>query len=107
MWVALGVNAVVTDYKGFVDITDAGAEVWYPLAGYRSAHPSDTGSLMSVQNKNGFVELWSSELEASETAYVLEQLLTAYSKVLRFFARYECGRVRIPIPRSRSSFRSS
>ena len=69
MWVALGVNAVVTDYKGFVDITDAGAEVWYPLAGYRSAHPSDTGSLMSVQNKNGFVELWSSELEASETAY--------------------------------------
>ena len=69
MWVALGANAVVTDYKGFVETTDAGAESWFPMAGYRSAHPSDTGSLMSVQNKNGFVELWSSELEVSETAY--------------------------------------
>ena len=69
MWVALGANAVVTDYKGFVETTDAGAETWFPMAGYRSAHPSDAGSLMSVQNKNGFVELWSSELEVSETAY--------------------------------------
>ncbi len=70
MWVALGSeNSVVTDYKGFVNTTAAGAEVWYPMAGYRSAHPSDSGSLMSVQNKNGFVELWSSELEVSETAY--------------------------------------
>lgn len=70
MWVAIGSeNSVVTDYKGFVNTTSAGAEVWYPLAGYRSAHPSDSGSLMSVQNKNGFVELWSSELEVSETAY--------------------------------------
>ena len=70
MWVALGSeNSVVTDYKGFVNTTATGAEVWYPMAGYRSAHPSDSGSLMSVQNKNGFVELWSSELEVSETAY--------------------------------------
>ena len=52
-----------------MNTTAAGAEVWYPMAGYRSAHPSDSGSLMSVQNKNGFVELWSSELEVSETAY--------------------------------------
>ena len=69
MWVSLGANAVVTDYKGFVDITDAGDEAWYPMAGYRSAHPSDAGSLLSVQNKNGFVELWSSEIEVAETAY--------------------------------------
>ena len=69
MWVGLGTSAVVTDYKGFVDTTDAGVEAWFPMAGYRSAHPSDSGSLVSVQNKNGFVELWSSELEVAETAY--------------------------------------
>jgi hypothetical protein len=70
MWVALSSNnSVVTSYKGFVNTTPAGASVWYPMAGFRSAHPSDGGSLVSVQNKNGFVELWSSELEVAETAY--------------------------------------
>ena len=70
MWVALvGESSVCTDYKGFVYTTDAGVSVWYPSAGYRSAHPSDGGSLMSVQNDTGFVKLWSSELEVAETAY--------------------------------------
>ena len=70
MWVALGSdNSVVTPYKGFVNSTPAGASAWYPMAGYRSAHPSDGGSLVSVQNEYGFVQLWSSELEVAETAY--------------------------------------
>ena len=70
MWVALdSKTSLCTDYKGFVNTTSAGASVWYPSAGYRSAHPSDEGSLMSVQNDTGFVKIWSSELEVSETAY--------------------------------------
>ena len=70
MWAALGSdNSVVTSYKGFVNTTPAGASAWYPMAGYRSAHPSDGGSLVSVQNEYGFVQLWSSELEVAETAY--------------------------------------
>ena len=70
MWVALSSNnSVVTPYKGFVNSTPTGASAWFPMAGYRSAHPSDGGSLVSVQNENGFVELWSSELEVAETAY--------------------------------------
>ena len=70
MWVALSSdNSVVTPYKGFVNSTPAGASAWYPMAGYRSAHPSDGGSLMSVQNEYGFVQLWTSELEVAETAY--------------------------------------
>ena len=70
MWVALSSNnSVVTSYKGFVNTTPAGASAWYPMAGYRSAHPSDGGSLVSVQNEYGFVQLWSSELEVAETAY--------------------------------------
>ena len=70
MWVALGSdNSIVTTYKGFVNTTPTGASAWFPMAGFRSAHPSDSGSLVSVQNENGFVELWSSELEVAETAY--------------------------------------
>lgn len=70
MWVSLdSTSSVCTNYKGFVHTTTAGAEVYYPSAGYRSAHPSDSGSLMSVQNDTGFVKLWSSEIEVSETAY--------------------------------------
>ena len=70
MWVALvSENSVYTQYKGFVNTTELGGQVWYPSAGYRGAHPSDCGSLMSVQNENGFVKLWSSEMEAAESAY--------------------------------------
>ncbi len=70
MWVALSSdNSVVTPYKGFVNTTPTGASAWYPMAGFRSAHPSDSGSLVSVQNEYGFVQLWSSELEVAETAY--------------------------------------
>lgn len=70
MWVSLlSTNSVHTEYKGFVNTTDSGQSVWYPSAGYRSAHPSDAGALMSVQNDTGFVKLWSSELEASELSF--------------------------------------
>ena len=70
MWVSLlSTNSVHTEYKGFVNTTDGGQSVWYPSAGYRSAHPSDAGALMSVQNDTGFVKLWSSELEASELSF--------------------------------------
>lgn len=70
MWVSLlSTNSVHTEYKGFVNTTDGGQSVWYPSAGYRSAHPADAGALMSVQNDTGFVKLWSSELEASELSF--------------------------------------
>lgn len=70
MWVSLlSTNSVHTEYKGFVNTTDSGQSVWYPSAGYRSAHPADAGALMSVQNDTGFVKLWSSELEASELSF--------------------------------------
>ena len=70
MWVALvSQNSVHTAYKGFVNTTDGGQSAWYPSAGYRSAHPSDAGSLMSVQNDTGYVKIWSSELEASESSF--------------------------------------
>ncbi|MBE6174001.1 MAG: hypothetical protein E7147_00455 [Rikenellaceae bacterium] len=70
MWVSLvSENSVHTEYKGFVHTTDLGAKVWYPSAGYRSAHPADLGSLMSVQNDTGFVKIWSSELEVAESSY--------------------------------------
>lgn len=70
MWVSLvSTNSVHTEYKGFVNTTEAGQSVWYPSAGYRSAHPNDAGALMSVQNDTGFVKLWSSELEVAESAY--------------------------------------
>ncbi|MBP3424418.1 MAG: hypothetical protein J6K33_09320 [Alistipes sp.] len=70
MWVSLlSTNCVHTEYKGFVNTTDSGQSVWYPSAGYRSAHPADAGALMSVQNDTGFVKLWSSELEASELSF--------------------------------------
>ena len=67
MWVSLvSANCVHTEYKGFVHTTNLGAQLYYPSAGYRSAHPSDLGSLMSVQNDTGFVKLWSSEMVVSE-----------------------------------------
>ena len=70
MWVALdGANSVFTEYMGFMNTTDLGDNVWYPSAGYRSAHPSDGGALMSVQNDTGFVKIWTSELEVAYTAY--------------------------------------
>ena len=67
MWVSLvSTNCVHTEYKGFVHTTNLGAQLYYPSAGYRSAHPDDLGSLMSVQNNTGFVKLWSSEMVVSE-----------------------------------------
>ena len=68
MWVALvESNSVHTEYKGFVNSTPSGESVYYPSAGYRSAHPSDGGSLISVQNRTGFVKLWSSEYAGAQT----------------------------------------
>lgn len=70
MWVYLdSANSVMAEYKGFVNTAADGHESYFPAAGYRSAHPSDGGSLMSVQNDTGFVKIWSSELEIAETAY--------------------------------------
>ena len=70
MWVSLvSTNCVFTQYEGFVHTAADGQSVWFPLAGYRSAHPSDGGALMSVQNDTGFIKIWSSELEVAETAY--------------------------------------
>lgn len=70
MWVSLvSTNCVFTQYEGFEHSAADGQSVWFPLAGYRSAHPSDAGALMSVQNDTGFIKIWSSELEVAETAY--------------------------------------
>ena len=70
MWVSLvSTNCVFTQYEGFEHTAADGQSVWFPLAGYRSAHPSDAGALMSVQNDTGFIKIWSSELEVAETAY--------------------------------------
>lgn len=70
MWVSLvSTSCVFTQYEGFEYSAADGQTVWFPLAGYRSAHPSDAGALMSVQNDTGFIKIWSSELEVAETAY--------------------------------------
>ena len=69
MWVYLdSANSVYGD-DGFVNTTSAGAEVWYPSAGCRSAHPSETGSLIKVQKSTGFAYLWASELQVSEMSF--------------------------------------
>lgn len=71
MWVSLvSASCVFTQYEGFVYNAADGQSVWFPLAGYRGAHPSDGGALMSVQNDTGFINIWTSELEVAETAYV-------------------------------------
>ncbi len=70
MWVSLvSTSCVFTQYEGFEYTAADGQSVWFPLAGYRSAHPSDAGALMSVQNDTGYIKIWSSELEVAETAY--------------------------------------
>lgn len=70
MWVSLvSTSCVFTQYEGFEYSAADGQSVWFPLAGYRSAHPSDAGALMSVQNDTGYIKIWSSELEVAETAY--------------------------------------
>lgn len=70
MWVYLDShNSVQTEYKGFVNTAPDGSESYFPSAGYRSAHPSDAGALMSVQNDSGFVKIWSSEMDVAESAY--------------------------------------
>ena len=69
MWVALdSYNSVCTDYMGFINTVPDGNQAYYPSAGYRSAHPSDAGALISVQNDTGFVKLWSSELVVAESS---------------------------------------
>lgn len=70
MWVSLvSTSCVFTQYEGFEYSAADGQSVWFPLAGYRSAHPSDGGAIMSVQNDTGYIKIWSSELEVAETAY--------------------------------------
>lgn len=70
-------NNVVYSYqfiegKGIIFTNTAGKEVWYPFAGYRSAHLSDQGALIEIENKNGWLAIWSSELMVSERSYAFK-----------------------------------
>ena len=70
-------NNVVYSYqffenKGIVFTNSLGEEVWYPFAGYRSAHLSDQGALIEIENKNGWLAIWSSELMVSERSYAFK-----------------------------------
>lgn len=58
--------------KGVLYTNSAGKSVWYPFAGYRSAHPSDEGAHIDIENRNGWLCVWSSELMVSERSYALK-----------------------------------
>ena len=58
--------------KGVLYTNSVGKSVWYPFAGYRSAHPSDEGALIDIENRNGWLCVWSSELMVSERSYALK-----------------------------------
>ena len=57
---------------GIVFYNSQGQSVWYPFAGYRSAHPSDQGALIDIENTNGWLAIWSSELMVAERAYAFK-----------------------------------
>ena len=58
--------------KGIIFYNSKGESVWYPFAGFRSAHPSDQGAHIDVENLNGWLAVWSSELMVSERSYALK-----------------------------------
>lgn len=58
--------------KGVLYTNSKGENVWYPFAGYRSSHPSDQGALIEIENKNGWLAIWTSELMVSERSYAFK-----------------------------------
>lgn len=72
-------NTIVREpYPGLIFSNSKGEQHWYPLQGYRSAHPQETGALiyggnsLDLQNRNnsqGFV--WTSEIQATRASYSL------------------------------------
>lgn len=72
-------NTIVREpYPGLIFSNSKGEQHWYPLQGYRSAHPQETGALiyggnsLDLQNRNnsqGFV--WTSEIQATRASYCL------------------------------------
>lgn len=58
--------------KGVLYTNSKGENVWYPFAGYRSSHPSDQGALIDIENKNGWLAIWTSELMVSERSYAFK-----------------------------------
>lgn len=62
-------NCQFVEGKGIIYTNSVGKQVWYPFAGHRSAHGSDEGALIDIENKNGWVCMWSSELFTSERSY--------------------------------------
>lgn len=74
MWDNVQYSCVYTPYKGILYTNSAGKEVWYPFAGYRSAHPSDQGALLNIETELGTAAVWSSELMVSERSYSLKMI---------------------------------
>ena len=58
--------------KGVLYTNSKEENVWYPFAGYRSSHPSDQGALIDIENKNGWLAIWTSELMVSERSYAFK-----------------------------------
>lgn len=58
--------------KGVLYTNSKRENVWYPFAGYRSSHPSDQGALIDIENKNGWLAIWTSELMVSERSYAFK-----------------------------------
>jgi len=72
MWNNVQYSYEFVESKGIKFTNSAGEEVWYPFAGFRSAHSSDQGALIEIENKNGWLCIWSSELQVSERAYAFK-----------------------------------
>ena len=72
VWNNVQYNYEFKEGKGIVFYNSKGEHVWYPFAGYRSSHPSDQGALIDIENTNGWLALWSSELMVSERSYAMK-----------------------------------
>lgn len=72
MWNNFETSYQFFENKGVLYTNSAGQDVWYPFAGYRSAHPSDQGALIEIESKNGWLCVWSSELMVSERSYAFK-----------------------------------
>ena len=72
MWNNVEYSYQFIEGKGIIFTNEAGKEVWYPFAGYRSSHLSDHGALIEIESKNGWLAIWSSELMVSERSYAFK-----------------------------------
>ena len=72
MWHNVVYSYQFFEHQGIVFTNGAGEQVWYPFAGYRSAHLSDQGALIEIESKNGWLAIWSSELMVSERSYAFK-----------------------------------